>query len=166
MRLLEAGADVVLLHDGLLEHGPGLLRSATEQWVSRTRVQAAPAPPALLAGWASAVVVGLGMLAAAAGATAIALGPVLLPYDEEFLGLSRGELSAVSPTLVPFLQHDRVTLAGTMASIGILYLALAAAIRAGWPWARRALLLSGTVGFASFLLFLGYGYLDPLHALA
>jgi len=164
--LLEAGADLVLLHEGLVAYGPGLLRAATEHWVDRRRgVRPAPAPT-LLAGWVAASVVAVGMLLAALGAAAIALGPVLLPYDEDFLGLTRVELGSLSATLVPFLQHDRITLAGTMASIGILYLALAAGMRAGWPWARRALLISGSVGFASFLLFLGYGYLDPLHGFA
>jgi hypothetical protein len=155
-----------LLHDGLIEFGPGLLRGATEHWVDRRRGRRPPPAPTVLAGWVAAAIVGLGMLVAAVGAAVIALGPVLLPYDQEFLGLNRAELEQISPTLVPFLQHDRITLAGTMASIGILYLALAAGMRAGWPWARRALLVSGTVGFASFLLFLGYGYLDPLHGFA
>jgi hypothetical protein len=164
--VLEAGADVVVLRDGLVDYGPGLVRGATEHWVDRRR-GARPLPaPTLLAGWVAAVVVGVGMLAAAAGAAAIALGPVLLAYDEDFLGLTRTELGGISSTLVAFLQHDRITLAGTMASIGVLYLALAIGMRQGWPWARRALLVSGTVGFASFLLFLGYGYLDPLHGFA
>ena len=164
--VLGGGADLVLLHDGLVEYGPGLLRAATEHWVDRRRGHRPPPAPRLPAGWMAAAVLGLGMLAAAVGAAVIALGPVLLPYDEQFLGLSRAELAQISPTLIPFLQHDRITLAGTLASIGVLYLGLAVGMRAGWPWARRALLVSGTVGFASFLLFLGYGFLDPLHGFA
>jgi dihydroorotate dehydrogenase len=37
-------------------------------------------------------------------------------------------------------------------------------LRGGEPWARRALTISASVGFASFFLFLGFGYFDPLHA--
>jgi hypothetical protein len=36
-------------------------------------------------------------------------------------------------------------------------------MRRGQAWARRALLASGAVGFASLFLFLGFHYVDPLH---
>ncbi len=48
---------------------------------------------------------------------------------------------------------------------GILYLALSVwGIRAGFHWARVALLTSALVGFFGFFLFLGFGYFDPFHA--
>lgn len=52
-----------------------------------------------------------------------------------------------------------------MVSIGVMYLGLALGpLRRGDAWAWDVLLASGGLGFASFLLFLGYGYFDPLHA--
>jgi dihydroorotate dehydrogenase len=96
----------------------------------------------------------------------VAATRVVLPYDEAFVGLSRAELEAVNPRLLAFLAHDRVTLSGTMIAIGVLYAQLAIfPLRGGERWARRALTISASVGFASFLLFLGFGYFDPLHAL-
>ena len=37
-------------------------------------------------------------------------------------------------------------------------------MRRGAAWARQAVVTSAAVGFASFFLFLGFGYFDPLHA--
>jgi dihydroorotate dehydrogenase len=63
------------------------------------------------------------------------------------------------------MAHDRITLAGTMISIGVIYSQLAYhALRYGVHWAQRVLKVSATIGFASFFLFLGFGYFDPLHA--
>jgi hypothetical protein len=101
-----------------------------------------------------------GMLACAIAATL-----VVLPYDEAFVGLLRPQLAAINPRLLSFMAHDRVTLAGVMISIGVLYWQLAVCgIRQGDHWAWRASLISAVVGFATFFLFLGFGYFDPLHA--
>jgi hypothetical protein len=105
------------------------------------------------------------MIVGGVGAAVITVGPVLLWYDNDYLGMHRGHLAALNGRLVPFLQHDRITMAGTMVSIGILYAGLAwGGIRQGWPWARMSYLLSGAVGFPSLLYFLGSGFLEPLHA--
>src|SRR5262249_59851554 len=37
-------------------------------------------------------------------------------------------------------------------------------VRRGLHWARQAVFVSAFTGFASFFLFLGFGYLDPFHA--
>src|SRR5688572_32739835 len=96
----------------------------------------------------------------------VAATRVVLPYDEAFVGLSRAELEAVNGRLLAFLAHDRVTLSGTMIAIGVLYAQLSLfPLRGGELWARRAIMISAAVGFSSFLLFLGFGYFDPLHAL-
>jgi hypothetical protein len=103
-------------------------------------------------------------------AAAITLGPLLLWYDNDYLGYlgaGRGRLEAVNPQLVHFVQHDRITLAGTMVAIGVLYAGLAwGGIRRGWVWARNAYLASGAVGFPTLFYFLGSGFLEPLHAAA
>jgi dihydroorotate dehydrogenase len=90
-----------------------------------------------------------------------------LPYDESFLGWNRAQLAALNPRLLPFMTHDRVTLAGTMVSIGILYANLAFyGVRHGLHWAWNAIRVSALLGFSSFFLFVLFGYFDWLHALA
>jgi hypothetical protein len=76
------------------------------------------------------------------------LGPLLLWYDNRYLGMNRRHLDAAGHNLVHFPQHDRITMAGTMVAIGVLYAGLAwGGIRQGWGWARKAYLISGGVGF-------------------
>ena len=69
--------------------------------------------------------------------------------------------------IVHFIFHDRVSFGGTLIAIGTLYLwLLAFPLRLGEEWAWWALLLSGVIGFLSFLAYLIYGYLDSWHAVA
>ena len=116
--------------------------------------------------WVWIALLGFGMVLGGCLAWLVAATRVVLPYDEAFVGLSRAELEAVNARLLAFLAHDRVTLSGTMMAIGVLYGQLAIfPLRRGELWARRAIMISASVGFASFFLFLGFGYFDPLHAL-
>lgn len=95
----------------------------------------------------------------------IAATSVVLPYDLDFVGMSREQLAALNPRLLPYMAHNRITLAGTMLSIGVLYVQLALhAVRFRAHWAHTAVSVSAATGFLSFFLFLGYGYFDPLHA--
>ena len=115
--------------------------------------------------WFWALLMGLGMLVGSVLALAIAATRVVLAYDETFVGLSRAQLDAVNPRLLSFMAHDRVSLAGTMMTIGILYTSLAAiGLRRGLHWAQVAVQLSAFAGFGTFFLFLGFGYFDPFHA--
>jgi hypothetical protein len=87
-----------------------------------------------------------------------------LPHDENFLGMKAEDLCAVQGCrIVHFMIHDRVSFAGAMIAIGLLYLWLAGRREA---WASWLFLLSGAVGFASFFAYLGYGYLDTWHGAA
>jgi len=114
--------------------------------------------------WFAGLLLGLGMIAGGAGAAIVALGPVLLPYDASFLGVDSAGLAAINPRLIHFLQHDRITLAGVMVAIGILYSALSWwGIRRGLAWARDAMLASGVVGFPTLFYFFGYRYVEPAH---
>ncbi|WP_433795271.1 hypothetical protein [Actinoplanes sp. CA-252034] len=166
-----AGRDVVVLAAPavLVAAGPGWFQRVIE---AETPTGPVPGPrdagsdPRRWPAWVWGLLVGLGMIGGGTGAALITLGPVLLWYDNAYLGMRREQLAALNERLVPFLQHDRITMAGTMIAIGILYTGLAwGGLRQNWPWARRSLLVSGAVGFPSILYFLGTGgFVEPLHA--
>jgi hypothetical protein len=184
----EAGADVVHLTSAsvadaareLAEPGkavlatPAVLVQAGPGWFARVIEAATPTRPApgvrdvgrdprRWPAWWWGLLVGIGMVCAGLGAAAITLGPVLLPYDRDFLGIGTDHLHAINHQLVHFLQHDRISMAGTMVTIGVLYIGLSVGgIRRGWPWAREAYLVSGWVGFPTLFYFLGFGFLEPL----
>jgi dihydroorotate dehydrogenase len=164
--LAQAGADLVQVDSGLVFSGPGLPKRINEALLFARGEQAAPAElPVAEQSWTWALLMGLGMLFGSLLALAIAMTRVVLPYDEQFVGLSREQLHAINDRLLPFMAHDRVTLAGTMVTLGVLYSGLSFfGIRRGLRWARIAVLSSAMAGFASFFLFLGFGYFDPFHA--
>ncbi len=166
--LVGAGADVCLIDSGFVFTGPGLPKRINEL-VEAARPQApvVPGPPPRMVeqSWFWALLLGTAMLIGSVLALAIASTRVVLPYDEEFCGWSRPEIESHNPLLLPFLAHDRVCLAGSMIAIGLTYVGLAwNGIRRGRHWARIAVISSAGSGFASFFLFLGFGYLDPFHA--
>jgi len=162
--LIAAGAAAVLATPAaLIESGPGWFQRATMAYLARARPGKAAEREGALQ-WMAGVALGLGMIAGGVGAAAVALGPVLLAYDQTFLGVPSSDLAALNPRLIHFLQHDRITLAGTMIAIGILYSALSWwGIREGRAWARDALLASGLVGFPTLFYFLFYQYVEPIH---
>ncbi|MFE6158425.1 hypothetical protein ACFQ7F_05825 [Streptomyces sp. NPDC056486] len=163
----EPGAVVLARTEVLVAAGPGWFARVTE-----AATPTAPAPvlrdvgrdPRRWPAWWWALIVGLGMTGAGLGAAAITLGPVLLWYDRDYLGMTLDDLHAANHHLVHFLQHDRITMAGTMVAIGALYTGLAmGGIRRGWPWAREVYLLSGALGFPALFYFLATGFVEPLH---
>jgi dihydroorotate dehydrogenase len=170
LALRAAGADLVEVDSGLVYTGPGLpkrindalLFAATQTEASRRERPAGRAPEMT---WFWTALMGAGMLFGSLLAMVIALTRVVLPYDEAFVGMSRGQLLTVNPNLLAFMAHDRVSLAGTMIAIGAMYLGLSlAGIRGGLHWAQQSVFISAFTGFASFFLFLGFGYLDNFHA--
>ncbi|QDU59552.1 hypothetical protein Pan216_03810 [Planctomycetes bacterium Pan216] len=92
----------------------------------------------------------------------------ILPHDLAYLQMSSDTLCLYAEgRIVHFMIHDRISFAGALASIGMLYLWLAAfPLRGGRAWAWWTLASSGLIGFASFLAYLGYGYLDVWHMAA
>lgn len=88
-----------------------------------------------------------------------------LPHDVAYLRMSATELCAIADCrVVRFMFHDRVAFGGTLVSVATLYLWLASfPLRAGEAWAWWTFAASGALGFGSFLLYLGYGYLDSWH---
>src|SRR5262249_28697785 len=89
-------------------------------------------------------------------------------HDVAFLGMTPDDLCAVNECrIVHFMIHDRVAFAGSLIAIGTLYLWLAEfPLRQREAWAWWLFALSGVLGFGSFLLYLGYGYLDTWHGIA
>lgn len=184
--LLSVGADLVLVDAGLVYSGPGLLKRINEAVLfaehghlsrsarcssadmARSGLETEVDRPAFgLARWTWfwTWLMGLGLLLGGLLALGIASTRVILPYDEVFVGMSREELNLISPRLLSFMQHDRVTLSGTMLAVAVLYLSLSwYGIRRGSHWAMVTVLVSALTGFGSFFLFLGFGYFDPFHA--
>lgn len=91
-----------------------------------------------------------------------------LPHDVDFLGMNASDLCFFYECrIVHFMIHDRVAFGGALVAIGALYLWLAEfplRQRQGWAW--WAFLISGLAGFASFLTYIGYSYLDSWHGVA
>lgn len=64
------------------------------------------------------------------------------------------------------MVHDRAAFGGTLLGLGVLCTWLTVfPLSRGEQWAWWAWLVSGTVGFATFLTYLGYGYLDSWHGI-
>jgi hypothetical protein len=165
------GVTVMATTDVLVAAGPAWFRRVLEAATPTAPPQRwtdIPRNPRYWPPWVWGVIVGLGMMAAGLGAAAITLGPVLLWYDRDYLGLTTRGLEHIDDRLVDFLQHDRLTMAGTIASIGVLYAGLAwGGIRQGWLWARDAYLISGVIGFPTLFYFLSTGgFVEPLHIAA
>jgi hypothetical protein len=165
--LADDSAIVLATPTVLIAAGPGWFQRVIE-----ARQSTSPAPTLRDAGldprrwpaWMWGLIVGLAMIGAGLVAAGITLGPVLLWYDRDFLGMDLADLDVVNHQLAHFLQHDRITMAGAMVAIGILYTGLSwGGIRHGWPWARNAYLVSGVIGFPTLLYFLGTGFVEPLH---
>lgn len=163
---LDAGAQTVLLNSGFVFAGPGLPKRINDAIVHR-RAASLPEPetPGFFRNWGWMALLGLAMIVGGIAAWTIATTSVLLDYDKTFLGVTSGNIREYNAHLLHFMSHDRITLAGTMASLGILYYQLAKhGMREGMHWAKTAVVASCTVGFPSFFLYLGYGFFDPLHA--
>jgi dihydroorotate dehydrogenase len=167
LELRAAGADLVEVDTGLVYTGPGLPKRINDCLLFET-VRRAPKPPPERApelSWFWTTLMGIGMLIGGLLAFIIAATKVVLPYDESFLGISRDALPSINPRLLDFMAHDRITLAGVMIAVGMLYIGLSVfGVRRGLHWARQTVLISAVNGFLTFFLFLGFGYLDPFHA--
>jgi hypothetical protein len=112
--------------------------------------------------------VALGLVLSGLFALFLSATGAFLPHDVAFLGMQPRERCTLHQCrIVHFIFHDRVSFGGTLIAIGTLYLwLLAFPLRFGEEWAWWTLLLSGVIGFLSFLAYLIYGYLDSWHAVA
>ena len=166
-QLFDAGADVVMIDSGFPAAGPGLPKRINTLYCAEQGGR--PSSPPLVnptqASWFWSMLLGFSLTIGGLMAVTVGSTRVVLPYDEEFLGMAREEICGINPQLLPFMSHDRVTLSGTMLALGPLYMLLAwFGDRRGMHWARVAIYGSSVAGFLSFFLFLGFGYFDPFHA--
>jgi len=159
IELMSEGAELLFLSSGYVFSGPGLPKRINEALVDQLDNHQAK-----ISGWIWYWLFGLFITIGGIIALLFSMTTVILPYDEAFLGFTRDEINAINPKFIYFMAHDRMTLAGTMISGGILYMQLARnGVQFGLHWARRAINAAGTVGFLGILLFIGYGYFDWLH---
>lgn len=114
------------------------------------------------------ILTGLALILAGAVALFLAATGQFLPHDVAYLGMTADQLCAIDDCrIVRFMVHDRAAFGGTLVAIGLLYAWLGRfPLRHGEAWAWWTLVLSGFLGFGSFLNYLGYGYLDLWHAVA
>ncbi|EDL64916.1 hypothetical protein [Bacillus sp. SG-1] len=160
LHLLEAGADSVMLSGGYVFSGPGLTKRIKEALVSKE------APPALQPGWFAYWLFGLFIFLGGVLALIFSITSIVLPYDELFLGMKKEEIWAYNKRIMLFMAHDRMTLAGTMISGGIVYMNLAKyGVRNQLRWAKQAIDKAAIVGFLGIFAFIGFGYFDWLHLL-
>lgn len=111
---------------------------------------------------------GLALLLSGAFAIFVSARREFLPHDVAYLGMTAAQLCNLAGCrIVHFMFHDRVAFGGSLISIAVLYLWLAAfPLREGARWAWWAFVISGSLGFGSFLAYLGYGYFDSWHGFA
>jgi dihydroorotate dehydrogenase len=121
-----------------------------------------------LHGWMLLAFNGWVLIIAGIFAMILAATVKMLPYDVHYLGMTADELCRFyNCHIVHFMSHDRVSFGGSIIAIGILYIWLASRpLRRKEAWAWWVFLISGMLGFGSFLTYLGYGYLDVTHAIA
>lgn len=112
-------------------------------------------------------IVGGSVLLAGAFLIFMAATGELLPQDVHYLGMDADDLCSYADCrIVEFMIHDRAAFGGALLGLGVLYTWLTAfplARREAWAW--WTWLISGSVGFLTFLAYLGYGYLDTWHGI-
>ncbi|MFS0863453.1 dihydroorotate dehydrogenase [Fredinandcohnia sp. 179-A 10B2 NHS] len=159
LELLDVGADLVMLSGGYVFSGPGLTKRINEAILYKCQ----PHYPTHSA-WFWYWLFGLSIFIGGLLALLFSLTTIILPYDEQFLGMKRETIILFNDRILWFMAHDRMTLAGTMISGGIVYMTLARfGVRSGLLWAKQAIDIAAILGFLGIFLFIGYGYFDWLH---
>jgi dihydroorotate dehydrogenase len=161
LELADAGANLMLVKEGYVFSGPGLTKRINEAFLDRMTLAAPPQN-----GWFSYWLFGLFIFLGGLLALLFSITSIILPYDEYFLGMKKEEIAIFNERIMLFMAHDRMTLAGTMISGGIVYMQLARhGVRKGLKWAKQAIDLAAILGFLGIFAFIGYGYFDWLHLL-
>jgi dihydroorotate dehydrogenase len=170
--MIKAGADLLLVDDGFVFSGPGLIKrihSAIRGWRCQTSPSTLPSQALAktdqnIPAWTWAMMLAAAMFFGGLITLWVSCRGVMLPYDEVYLQMRSEDIQSLAPRLMSFMAHDRVTLAGTMLGLGILYGVLGYfGLRRGMHWAQMTIWCSTLVGFLSFFSFLFFGYFDSLH---
>ena len=172
--LVDAGATLLLIETGLVYFGPGLVKRCNEALLSRVTTKTSgsihDSSPTLGAtnpfrsAWTWILGLGCALTLGGVAAAILSFTRVLLPYDENYLRQSSGQLRQTMPRLFAFMAHDRGTLSGVMLGLGLFYVLVARGARQGVHGTKAIAAGSALVGFASFFAFFGFGYFDTLHA--
>jgi hypothetical protein len=105
----------------------------------------------------------LGIMAAGATITTVGATMVFVPQDLEYMALTRADLAALNPRLIPLIAHDRAGFGGALLSCGIAML-LCVLYRRVSRSLWQALALAGTAGFATAIgIHPVIGYLSVSH---
>jgi hypothetical protein len=106
---------------------------------------------------------GLGLVVAGATIVGVGMTTVFVPQDLAFMAMTREQIGAISPMLIPVIAHDRAGFGGGLLSCGLLILI----ITRHAPLTRNFLEVMGLMGFFGFGAALGVhcaiGYLDFVH---
>jgi hypothetical protein len=91
-----------------------------------------------------------------AGATIMAVGmtTVFVPQDLSFIGMTRFQISSISPMLVPVIAHDRAGFGGGLLSCGLLLMFMT----------RHAVLSRSFLEVIAMMGFFGFGAALGVHA--
>lgn len=161
LELSDAGADLLLLKEGYVFSGPGLTKRINEALLDRKEVA-----PHIQEGWFAYWLFGMFIFLGGILALLFSITSIILPYDEHFLGVKKEEIWLFNERIMLFMAHDRMTLAGTMISGGIVYMQLARyGVKRGLKWAKQSIDIAAILGFLGIFAFIGYGYFDWLHLL-
>ncbi|GIO25439.1 dihydroorotate dehydrogenase [Ornithinibacillus bavariensis] len=161
LQALDSGANLIMLTDGYIFAGPGLPKRINEALVDRSSIRPSPQ-----AGWFAYWLFGLSILIGGIIAFILSITTIILPYDEIFLNMKRQTIWAFNDRIMLFMAHDRMTLAGTMISGGVVYMQLAKhGVKWGLKWAKQAIDIAAIIGFLGIFAFIGFGYFDWLHLL-
>lgn len=114
-------------------------------------------------GWQLLLVVAGGLVLVGAVISTIGIDVIFVPEDIDFIGLSREQLDAANPRLVPLIAHDRagfgaaILVGGLLASGAVLH---AAGSRSLW----QAVIGAGVLAFGpAVIVHHVVGYTDPWH---
>lgn len=105
----------------------------------------------------------IGLVSAGLTIMTVGVTTVFVPTDLEFMGLSRAEVAAVNPHLIPLIAHDRAGFGGGVATTGItLLLCIWCAVPSRSLW--QVLALAGIAGFGTAIFVHPViGYTDTFH---
>jgi hypothetical protein len=98
-----------------------------------------------------------------AGATIVGMTTVFVPQDLQFMDMTRKQIAAISPMLIPVIAHDRAGFGGGLLSCGLLILIITRHARLTRSF-LEVMALMGIFGFGAALGVHGaIGYLDFTH---